>query len=258
MLDIHATAVVHPKAELGADVVVGPYAVIGPDVVVGDGTWIGAHAVLEGRTRIGRRNRIFHGAVLGAVPQDLKYRGETTFLRLGDDNTIREYATLHLACIEGEATVVGDRCLIMAYAHVAHNCRIGSGVILANAVNLAGHVHVHDFATIGGVTPVHQFVRIGAYAFVGGGSRVPKDVAPFVKAAGNPLELAGINAVGLERHGFDEDRRAQLKRAYRILFRTGLNVTQAVAALRREFDPSDEDIQTLVRFVESSERGITT
>jgi UDP-N-acetylglucosamine acyltransferase len=258
MLDIHATAVVHPKAELGANVVVGPYSVIGPDVMIGDDTWIGAHAVIEGRTHLGRRNQIFHGAVLGAVPQDLKYRGETTFLRVGDDNTIREYATLHLACIEGETTVVGDRCLIMAYAHVAHNCRIGTGVILANAVNLAGHVDVHDFASIGGVTPVHQFVRIGAYAFVGGGSRVPKDVAPFVKAAGNPLELAGINSIGLERHGFDEDRRALLKRAYRVLFRSGLNMTQAVEMLRKEFDPSDEDIQTLIRFVESSERGIST
>jgi len=258
MLDIHATAVVHPKAELGADVVVGPYSVIGPDVVIGDETWIGAHAVIEGHTTIGRRNRIFHGAVLGAAPQDLKYRDETTFLRVGDGNTIREYATLHLACIEGETTAVGDRCLIMAYAHVAHNCRLGNGVILANSVNLAGHVEVHDFATIGGVTPVHQFVRIGAYSFIGGGSRVPKDVAPFVKAAGNPLALAGINSIGLERHGFDEERRATLKRAYRILFRSDLNVTQAVERLRQEFEPSDEDIQTLVRFVEGSERGIQT
>jgi UDP-N-acetylglucosamine acyltransferase len=258
MLDIHATAVVHPHAELGRDVVVGPYTVIGPDVVVGDGTWIGAHAVLEGHTTIGQRNRIYHGAVVGGPPQDLKYRGETTFLRIGDDNTIREYATLNLACVEGEATTVGDGCLLMAYVHVAHNCRIGSGVILANAVNLAGHVEIHDFASIGGVTPVHQFVRIGAYAFIGGGSRVPKDVAPFVKAAGNPLELAGINSVGLERRGFDEERRAVLKRAYRTLFRSGLNVTQAVERLRTEFDAHDEDVRTLVRFVEASERGIQT
>jgi UDP-N-acetylglucosamine acyltransferase len=258
MLDIHASAVVHPKAELGRDVVVGPYSIIGPDVVVGDDTWIGAHAVLEGRTTIGRANRIFHGAVLGAVPQDLKYRDERTFLRIGDRNTIREYATLHLACMEGEATVVGDDCLLMAYVHVAHNCRIGSRVILANAVNLAGHVEVQDFASIGGVTPVHQFVRIGAYAFVGGGSRVPKDVPPFVKAAGNPLELAGINSVGLERHGFDAERRAMIKRAYRVLFRSQLNLTQALATLRREFDCSDEDLQTLIRFVEESERGVHT
>jgi UDP-N-acetylglucosamine acyltransferase len=258
MLDIHATAVVDPTAELGADVTVGPYSVIGPNVVVGDGTWLGAHVVLEGRTTIGRRNKIFHGAVLGAPPQDLKYRDEVTYLRVGDDNTIREYATLHLACIDGEATLVGDRCLLMAYVHVAHNCRIGSDVILANAVNLAGHVEVQDFASVGGMTPVHQFVRIGAYAFVGGASRAAKDVVPFVKAAGNPMELAGINTIGLERRGFDAERCATLKRAYKVLFRSGLNITQGLESLRRDFDASDEDIQTLIRFVERSERGVQT
>jgi UDP-N-acetylglucosamine acyltransferase len=258
MLDIHASAVVHPKAELGTDVTVGPYAVIGPQVVVGDGTWIGAHVVLEGATTIGRRNKIFHGAVLGTPPQDLKYRGEETFLRVGDDNTIREFATLHLACIEGEATVIGDRCLIMAYVHVAHNCRIGSNIVLANAVNLAGHVEVQDFATIGGMTPVLQFVRIGAYAFVGGLSAAMKDIVPFVKAGGNPMRLAGINSIGLERRGFDAERRTALKRAYRVLFRSDLNVAQALEQLRRDFGPADEDVQTLVRFVERSERGVQT
>ena len=256
MLDIHATAIVHPHAQLGQDVTVGPYSIVGPDVVVGDGTWIGAHVVLEGRTTLGKRNRIFHGAALGGAPQDLKFRGETTFLRIGDESTIREYATLNLACIEGESTLVGDRCLLMAYVHIAHNCRVGSGVILANAVNLAGHVEVQDFATIGGITPVHQFVRIGTYAFVGGGSRVPKDIPPYVKAAGNPLELVGINSIGLERHGFDEDRRMALKRAYRILFRSGLNVSQGLARLKTECDPQDEDLQILIRFIETSERGI--
>jgi len=257
MLDIHSTAVVHPKAELAGDVVVGPYSVIGPDVVVGEGTWIGAHVVLEGRTRIGSGARIFHGAALGGAPQDLKYRGEKTWLRIGDHTTIREYATLNLACIEGEATEVGDGCLLMAYVHVAHNCRIGSRVILANAVNLAGHVEIEDYASIGGLTPVHQFVRIGRYAFVGGGSRVPKDVPPFVKAAGNPLQVVGLNTVGLERHGFDEDRRLALKRAYRIVFRSGLNVSQALTRLRAEFR-GDEDVRTLIEFIERSERGIET
>ena len=255
MLDIHSTAVVHPKAELGSDVVVGPYSVIGPGVSVGEGTWIGAHAVLEGNTTIGRGNRIFHGAALGGVPQDLKYRGEKTWLRVGDSNTIREYATLNMACIEGEATEVGNGCLLMAYVHVAHNCKIGSRVILANAVNLAGHVRVDDHASIGGLTPVHQFVRIGSFAFVGGGSRVPKDVAPFVRAAGNPLRIVGLNSVGLERHGFDEDRRLVLKRAYRIVFRSGLNVTQAVEKLRSDFG-ADDDVRTLLEFIETSERGI--
>jgi len=258
MQDIHATAIVHSRAELGRDVTVGPYSIIGPDVKIGDGTWIGAHAIVEGRTTIGSNCRIFHGAALGSVPQDLKYRGETSFVRVGDDTTIREYATVHLACMEGESTDVGDGCLLMAYVHVAHNCKVGSHVIMANAVTLAGHVEIHDFATLGGLTPVHQFVRIGAYAFVGGGSRVPKDVPPFTKCAGNPLELAGINSLGLERHGFDEERRQALKRAYRILFRSGLNTSQALERLRTTFDGTNEDVQTLVRFVETSERGIHT
>lgn len=258
MQDLHATAIVHPRAELGRDVTVGPYSIVGPDVKVGDGTWIGAHAVLEGRTTIGENCKIFHGAVVGAVPQDLKYRDETTYVRIGDRTTLREYVTVHLACMEGESTDVGADCLLMAYVHVAHNCKIGSHVILANAVNLAGHVEVHDFATVGGLTPVHQFARIGAYAFVGGGSRVPKDVTPFVKCAGNPLALAGINSIGLERRGFDEERRTALKRAYRVLFRSGLNTHQALERLRADFDPASEDIQTLVRFVETSDRGIHT
>ncbi|MFQ5599521.1 MAG: acyl-ACP--UDP-N-acetylglucosamine O-acyltransferase [Candidatus Krumholzibacteriia bacterium] len=257
MLDIHPTAVVHPKAGIDDDVEIGPYSVIGPHVTVGAGTRIGAHAVLEGHTSIGRGNRIFHGAALGGVPQDLKYRGETTYLRIGDHNTIREYATLNVACIAGESTVVGDHSLIMAYAHVAHNCRIGSHVILANSVNLAGHVLIFDYAIVGGVTPVHQFVRIGSHAIIGGGCRVPKDVPPFAKAAGNPLRVIGLNSVGLERHGFDDDRRAVLKRAFRLLFRSGLNISQAVERLRAEFG-ADDDVHTLVDFIESSERGVHT
>jgi len=257
MLDIHPTAVVHPRAELEANVVVGPYACIGAEVAVGAGTWIGAHVVLEGRTHIGRDNKIFHGAVVGAAPQDLKYRGEPTMVRIGDGNTIREYATIHLACIEGETTSVGAGCLLMAYCHVAHNCRLGDGVILANSVNLAGHVEVHDHAIVGGVTPVHQFVRIGAHSIIGGGFRVPKDVPPFARCGGYPLRVVGLNTVGLERHGFDEDRRAVLKRAYRILFRSGLNVGQAVERLRAEFG-ADDDVRTLIDFITTSERGITT
>lgn len=258
MLDIHQTAVVDRRAQLDDDITIGPYAIIGPDVKIGAGTRIGAHVVIDGRTSLGRDNHVHPGAVLGGPPQDLKYRGEPTYLRIGNGNTIRECATLNLACIEGESTLVGDGCLLMAYVHVAHNCRLGNNIILANAVNLAGHVEVHDFASIGGLTPVHQFVRIGAYAFVGGGSRVAKDVAPYIKAAGNPLELAGVNVVGLERRGFDEDRRALIKRAYRILFRSELNVSQALARLQSEFDPHDEDLQTLIRFVQQSERGVQT
>lgn len=257
MLDIHPTAVVHREAQVADDVVVGPYAVIGPQVRIGAGSWIGAHAVLEGRTTLGLENRVFHGAVIGAVPQDLKYRGEPTSVVIGDGNSIREYATIHLACIEGETTSLGDGNLIMAYTHVAHNCRIGNGAILANSVNLAGHVEVHDHAVVGGVTPVHQFVRIGRHAIIGGGFRVPKDVPPFMRAGGYPLRIAGLNSVGLERHGFDEERRAVLKRAYRILFRSRLNVSQALEQLRQEFG-ADDDVRTLIDFISTSERGITT
>lgn len=255
MLDIHATAIVHPSAELATDVVVGPYCVIGADVRIDSGTRLGAHVVIDGHTTIGRDNTILHGAVLGAPPQDLKFRGETTFLRIGNGNTIREYATLNLATIAGETTLVGDRCLVMAYVHVAHNCRIGNDVILANAVNLAGHVEVQDHAIIGGVTPVHQFVRIGRHAIVGGGSRVPKDVPPFVRAAGNPLRLAGLNSVGLERRGFDATRCANLKRAYRILFRSETTIAAALERLRSEF-AADDDVATLVQFFETSQRGV--
>ena len=255
MLDIHATAVVHPRAELGPDVVIGPYSTIGPDVHIGAGTWVGAHVVIEGQTQIGVQNRIFHGACLGGPPQDLKYRGEKTGLVIGDHNTIREYATLNLACIEGETTAVGDHCLLMAYVHVAHNCRVGSRVILANSVNLAGHVEVHDHAVVGGVVPVHQFVRIGAHTMIGGGFRVVKDVPPFAKAGGYPLRVVGLNTVGLERSGFDESRCAALRRAYRILFRSRLNVAQAMAALRAELG-SHDDVATLIDFVATSERGI--
>ena len=208
MLDIHTTAVVHPEAEIDDDVVIGPYSVVGAHVRIGAGTRIGAHAVIEGHTTIGRRNRIFHGAAVGGEPQDLKYRGETTYLRIGDDNVIREYATVNVACVEGEATVVGNHNLLMAYSHVAHNCVLHSRVILANSVNLAGHVEVFEGAIVGGVTPVHQFVRIGRYSIIGGGCRVPKDVPPYTRAAGHPLRLVGLNTVGLERNGFDEDRRA--------------------------------------------------
>lgn len=256
MLDIHATAVVHPEAELDTGVSVGPYAVIGRHVRVGVGTSIGPHVILDGYTRIGRNNRVHPHAVVGGPPQDLKYRGEETYLVIGDDNTIRESVTMNLACIEGESTVVGNGCLFMANAHVAHNCRVEDGAILANSVSLAGHVEVGRYAIIGGHTPIHQFCRVGAHSIIGGGFRAVQDVPPYMVAAGYPLRLSGINRIGLERHGFDEARRGAIKHAYRLLCRSGLNVTQAVEAMRREFGPEDEDIRVLVEFIESSERGV--
>ena len=252
---VHPSAIVERGAELAPGVVVGPFAYVGPRVVLGEGTRVGLHAVLEGHTRIGARCQIHHGAIIGNIPQDLKFRGVPTEVIIGDDTTIREYATIHAATSEGEATIVGDSCLLMAYTHVAHNCRIGSHVILANAVNLAGHVRVDDYAIIGGVTPVHQFVAIGCHAFVGGGSRVPQDIPPYVKAAGNPLRACGLNSIGMERRGISAEVRLELKRAYRILYRSQLNVSQALDRIQHDIKPYPE-VHELVEFIRSSERGI--
>lgn len=226
--EIHPTAIVHPHARLGRGVVVGPYSIIGPDVVIGDQTDIGSNVVLENRVVIGARNRIFHGAVIGTAPQDLKYEGADSMVVIGDDNTIREYVTINIATHENEVTQVGSGCLLMAYAHVAHNSVIGDHVIMANSVNLAGHVQVDDHAIIGGMTAVHQFVNIGAHSFVGGLSRISKDVPPFVKVAGIPPIPAGINSIGLERRGFSADEIARAKEAYRLLYRRGLRREEAL------------------------------
>ena len=258
MLDIHTTAVVHPGAEIDNDVTIGPYSVIGEHVHIGAGTQVGPHVVVEGFTRIGRNNRIHANAVLGGPPQDLKYRGEETYLVIGDNNTIRECVTMNLACIEGESTVVGSNCLFMTNAHVGHNARVGDFAIVANSVSLAGHVEIQDHAILGGHSPVHQFCRVGTYAIVGGGFRVVQDVLPFMMAGGYPVRISGQNVIGLERAGFDEIRRRNIKRAYRTIIRSNLNVSQAVAKLREEFGPEDEDIRMLVDFIESSERGIIT
>jgi UDP-N-acetylglucosamine acyltransferase len=252
---IHPTAIDAKGAELGPGTVVGPFAYIGPRVVLGEGTRVGLHAIIEGCTEIGPRCQIHHGAAIGNIPQDLKFRGVPTHVRIGRDTTVREYATIHAATSEGETTIVGDGVLLMAYTHIAHNCRIGNQVILANAVNLAGHVRVDDYAIIGGLTPVHQFVAIGCHAFLGGGSRVPQDVPPYVKAAGNPLRACGLNAVGMERRGIPAEVRLELKRAYRILYRSQLNVSQALDRITSDLKPYPE-IHEFVEFVRSSERGI--
>jgi len=226
--EIHPTAIVHPQARIGRGVVIGPYSVVGPDVSVGDDSEIGSHVILENRVTIGSRNRIFHGAVIGTAPQDLKYEGADTAVVIGDDNTIREFVTMNIATDTGDATVVGSGCLLMAYSHVAHNCKLGDNVIMANSVNLAGHVQVDDFAIIGGMTAVHQFVAIGAHSFIGGLSRISKDVPPFVKVAGIPPIPAGINSIGLERRGFSPELVSHAKAAYRLLYRRGLRREEAL------------------------------
>ena len=253
---IHPTALVDPEAELGAGVSVGPFSIIAAGAVIGKNCDIGSHVSIEGCVRMGSGNKIFQGAVIGSPPQDLKFQGEHSELIIGNDNLIREYATLNPGTGEGEPTRVGSGCLLMAYTHIAHNCTIGDQVILANSVNLAGHIVVEDFAILGGVTPVHQFVRIGTHAFIGGGSRVPQDVPPFMRGAGNPLVMSGINLVGLQRRGFTEECLKDLRRAYRILYREGLNTSQALERIESELRPSAE-LTRLVEFVRGSERGIT-
>lgn len=253
---IHPAAHVEDGAELGVDVTIGPGAVIGPRVRIGDRTRVDAHALVTGWTRIGHDCHLHHGAVAGSAPQDLKYTGEASSLEVGDHTVMREYTTANLATDPGSTTRVGSHCLLMAYSHVAHNCQIGDRVVVANAVQFAGYVTVEDWAIVGGGTVVHQFVRIGRHCIVGGGSRIAQDVAPYVRVAGSPPRLAGLNRVGLERRGFTKETCDALDRAYRILFRRGLTVADAVAELRSTLGGTSE-VEHLARFAETSARGLT-
>ena len=253
---LHPTAVIDPGAELGRDVGVGPYAVIGAHVRVGAGTTIGAHAIVDGYTTLGEKCRVFPGAAVGLEPQDLKFAGERTYLRIGDRTVIREFATLNVATSPEEATVVGTDCLLMAYSHVAHNCTVGNHVIMANSANLAGHVVVEDYVTVGGVTAVHQFARMGCHSFIGGGSRIPQDVAPYTLVAGNPVRLAGLNLIGLKRRGFDAETLEALELAFRFVFRSKLLVGDALAMARDQV-PQLPEVVRFLDFVEQSRRGIT-
>lgn len=253
---VHSTALVDPDADLGRGVVVGPYAIVGPGVRVDEGTTVGPHVLIERDTRIGKDCRLHKGVVLGSDPQDLKYAGEATVLDVGDRTVIREYATLNRGTAASGRTIVGSDCLLMAYSHVAHDCVIGNHVILSNAVNMAGHVAIEDWAVVGGLTGVHQFVRIGAHAFVGGASRISQDVAPYIRVSGSPPRLYGLNSVGLERRGFSADVVAALKATYRILFQSGLNVSQGLARAEAEV-PQLPEVRHLIEFIRSSERGIT-
>jgi UDP-N-acetylglucosamine acyltransferase len=252
---IHPSAIVDPGARLGNGVQVGPYAIIGPNVVIGERTVIGPQALIEKNTRVGRDCTIAKGAVLGTDPQDLKYEGEETQLIVGDETTIREFATLNRGTRSSGATIVGNRCLLMAYSHIPHDTRIGDHVIISNAVQMGGHVVIEDWAVVGGVTAIHQFCRIGRHAFLGGASALRKDVPPFMRAAGNPARLAGVNSVGLERRGFAKETRSELKRAYRTLFHSDLNVGQGIARIRAEGEPCEE-VDYLLAFIEASERGV--
>ena len=254
-MKIHPTVIIDPASELMEDVEIGPYTVIEADVRVGAGSIIGPHVLLASGARLGRHVTIFKGAVVATPPQDLKFKGEPSTVEIGNNTVVREFATLHRGTSATGRTVVGADCFLMAYSHVAHDCVVEDKVIMANSVNLAGHVHLEEYVTIGGIVPVHQFVRVGRHSFIAGGTRVPKDVPPYILAANEPLKFAGLNHVGLKRRGFSAKTLADLKHAYQLIYNSDLNTSQALTRIREEMELTPE-IKHVIDFIESSERGI--
>jgi UDP-N-acetylglucosamine acyltransferase len=253
---IHPTAVIHPGASLGANCEVGPYCVIGENVSLGEECKLHSHVVIDGHTTIGKRNEFFPFASIGLKTQDLKWKGGLTKTVIGDDNTFREYVTVNSATADGESTVVGSRNHVLAYCHIAHNAQLGNGVIMSNVATLAGHVVVEDNVVIGGLAAVHQFCRIGKMAIIGGCSKVVQDVPPFMLADGNPAQTRTVNKIGLERNGVSEEAGNALRVAYKILFREGLTVTNALGRIEAEL-PQSPEIQHLIQFIRASSRGIS-
>lgn len=253
---IHSTAIIDPSAELASDVSVGPYTIIGEGVQIDSGTTIGPHAVIKGPTRIGKNNRIFQFGSIGEDPQDKKYRGEITRLEIGDGNTIREYATIHRGTVQDQGiTRIGNSNLLMAYTHVAHDCVVGNHVIMANAASLAGHVHVDDYAILGGFSLVHQFCRIGQYSFSAMGSVINRDILPYVMVGGSPTKPHGINNVGLERQGFSPESIRQIRKAYKIIYKSGLKLDEALQSLL-EMSAETPEVLRLVEFLQQTGRSI--
>jgi UDP-N-acetylglucosamine acyltransferase len=252
---IHPTAILAPNAVIGERVEIGPYAYVGENCVVGDGCVIAMRATLERNVTLASGVRIGIGSVIGGDPQDLKYKGEPTTVEIGENSVIREYATINRGTTHSMKTTVGSGSFLMSYVHLAHDCQIGNGVIIGNGTQLAGHVSIDDRAIVSGLVAVHQFARIGRHSFVGGCSRVAKDVPPYLKAVGNPVKLYGLNSVGLQRSGFDEAIVRELKRAYRLVFRSELNVSQALTRARAELQQLPE-VMAFLTFIEESERGI--
>ena len=252
---IHPTAIIHPEAHLGAGCQIGPYCIIGPHVELGDGCRLHSHVVVDGHTRLGAENEIFPFASIGLKTQDLKWKGGLTRTAIGNGNTFREYVTVHSATGDGEVTRVGSHNHILAYCHLAHNVHLGDHVIMSNVATLAGHVTVEDYAVIGGLVAIHQFCRVGRMAIIGGCSKVVQDVPPFMLADGNPAETKTINKVGLDRNGIPDQTQAALKQAYKILFREGLTVSNALLRIEKDVPPLPEVLH-LVQFARSSERGL--
>jgi UDP-N-acetylglucosamine acyltransferase len=252
---IHPSAVVHEGAEIDPSADIGPYSIIGPHVKIGAGTQVGPHVVVEGRTTIGENNRIYQFASIGAIPQHLKYQGEPTLLEIGSGNTFREFVTVHLGTVQDQGiTKIGNCNAFLAYSHVAHDCRIEDSVIMANNATLGGHVHVESHAILGGLVGVHQFVRVGRYAMVGGLSGVSLDIPPYTRAAGFRTRLFGLNVIGLKRRGFTPEEIRRLKHAYKILFQSGEILDRAVERVRTEVE-ADPHVEVLVQFLKESKRG---
>ena len=252
---VHPTAILDHAAELGQGVEIGPWVIVGPRVCIGDRCRIGPRARLQRNVRLAEDVSVGDGSIVGGDPQDLKYKGEETWVEVGAGTIIREYSTINRGTTQSYRTTVGARCFIMSYVHLAHDCHLGDEVVIANGTQLAGHVTIQDHAVLSGLNAVHQFVTIGAYAFVGGGSRVNQDIPPYVKAVGNPMELYGLNSIGLQRAGFSGETVAALKRAYRLFFNSELNLSQALERARTDLPPFPE-VERFLAFVESSERGV--
>jgi UDP-N-acetylglucosamine acyltransferase len=253
---IHPTAIVSKEAKLADDIQVGPYSIIGDSAVIGQGTRIGAYCVIEGNATIGRACEIFTGAVIGSIPQDLKYKGAKSFLEIGDNNIIREYCTFNPGTEEGSRTVVGSNNLFMAYSHIAHDCRIGNNCIIANNGTLAGHVTIEDQAVVGGLVAIHQFVRLGKLSIVGGCSKVVQDIPPYSTCDGHPARVYGLNLIGLRRQGTPKEAIDQLEHVFKLLFNSGLSLKHALEKIDKEIKPLPE-VTHLVGFIKTSERGIS-
>jgi UDP-N-acetylglucosamine acyltransferase len=251
--DVHPTAQIHPEAQIDPSVRIGPFCVVGPHVIIGPNTRLAAHVVIDGWSRIGADNEIHVGAVIGTAPQDIRYRGEESYVHIGDRNVIREYVTINRAYNHMGATVLGNDNLLMAYTHVAHNCVLGNGIIMTNYAGLAGHVEIEDFVVLGGMAGVHQFVRIGTMAMVGGAAKVIKDIPPYSIVDGQPARIYEINSIGLKRRGVKPQVRAALRQAFRLLTRSGLNLSDALDAISQQI-PSHPEIEHLVEFMGKKSR----
>ena len=255
MNKFHKTALINNNAKIGKNVTIGPYSIIDDNVIIGDNSVVYPYVHIKSNTIIGKNNKIFQGSVLGEDPQDLKYSGEKTFLEIGDNNTIRENCTLNKGTSHANKTIIGSNCLLMAYVHVAHDCIIDDKVILANGVQLGGHVEIGYHVTVGGMTPVHQFCKVGEHAFIGGGRIALQDIPPYILATGEPLQYAGINSVGLRRRKFSIDVRNNIKKAYKFIYKSNLNVKQAIEAIKENLKLTDE-INKILIFLKDSDRGL--